>query len=992
MKKQISAKAHKSLIEYYIQLLEREDLFSVTFHMSENNKKFIINPFHKETFLHENKDHIKIPRSKLTESFIGRDNNNQKSIFYGYPIVITTNGSISPLFFIELIVEEEEAGHLIFLRKTKPDLNHSILSAFGFEIEEIKKLRVEIQNKSFIEQITAILDLLHLPKTHITPDLDTEPLQIAKSPKICNKIILYMGVRTGITRNLIKELHRLKTRPREELNATSLGFFLGEKIYTNSKENTEKQLIEVYPLNDSQKESVKHALTRPFTVITGPPGTGKSQVVLNIIANAVYQNKTVLFSSKNNKAVDVVREKLQPILSKPLIVRMGAEPHRKNAKETLSILFPHTDTKNKNDDIYKKVETLTGLAQDISQINDQIKKMQEINSTIDRVQDEMYVLLQRIPPELMNAFEEDDAKKIDALNLQRNLKNLGDKSSLFYKSVHRLFQKRNRRKLQDLFENCYNVLNPKYQAYFRQAQPGSKEDINKSLQLILSSTQLIHSKKNMMSLERNLITAFEPVASLYEKVNHLSSDYTKISRDIFDEYWLNKLNSTNSEDQESVAKFFYASEQLQRYVEKESFKKLFVDWKKNMKRILGFLPIWVITNLSAKNSIPLENNLFDILIIDEASQCDIASAFPLFYRAESVVIIGDPKQLKHISLLNQEQDEQIAEDNNVKNLFNDYSYTKNSLYDLAEKICIDNRYEPILLNEHYRCSRGIITFSNENFYDNLLHVLTDELRLKPPDDLLSHGIIWYDICGKTIHDESSYNTEEAEYVVRLLEKLTSMYGTDISFGVVTFFRAQMELITQKITSSENLRNIDITVGTAHRFQGDEKDIIIFSPAVSSGVKSGTLAWIDSTSQLLNVAITRAKTAVIVVGDKKTCLKAKGVLSELVQYAQSPRTDASINTNDKILFYDSLNKNKIQVLQGYWARCKDNKKYRIDFVLFIHKNKYAFYIRDTPEDKNVCFDFDRYIALRNEGWKIRHIHNKKILEKPEELIEYIQRLC
>lgn len=736
---------------------------------------------------------------------------------------------------------------------------------------------------------------------------------------------------------------------------------------------------------------MKHALTRSFTVITGPPGTGKSQVVLNIIANAVYQNKTVLFSSKNNKAVDVVREKLQPILSKPLIVRMGAEPHRKDAKETLTKLFPHTDTKNKNDDINKKVEMLTGLAHDLAKIQDQIKKMQEINNTIDKIQDEICVLLQKIPPELINTLEEDDAEKIDAFNLERHVKSLGDSSSLFYKSIHKIFQKRNRRKLQVLFEKCYNVLNPKCQAYFKQTQPKSEEDINRLLHLILSTTQLIHAKKNKMSLERDLL-AFEPVARLYEKVNYLSNEYKKISRDIFDEYWINKLNSTHSEDQESVAKFFYASEQLQKYVEKESFKKLYVDWKKHMKRILGFLPIWVITNLSAKNSIPLENNLFDILIIDEASQCDIASAFPLFYRAKSVVIIGDPKQLKHISLLNQEQDEQIADENNVKNLFNDYSYTKNSLYALAEKIGIANSNQPILLNEHYRCARDIITFSNENFYDNLLHVLTDELRLKPSDDLLAHCILWYDVCGKTIHDESSYNLEEAEYVVRLLEKLTTMYGANISFGVVTFFRAQMELISKKITSSEKLRNIEITVGTAHRFQGDEKDVIIFSPAVSSGVKSGTLAWIDSTSQLLNVAITRAKTAVIVVGDKNTCLKAKGVLRELVQYAQSPRTDMSFDSKGKQLFFNSLNNNKIQVLPGYWARCKDNKKYRIDFAFFIHKNKYAFEINDTPEDKNTCFDYDRYKVLRSEGWKIRHIHDKEILEKPDELIKYVQRLC
>ena len=62
-------------------------------------------------------------------------------------------------------------------------------------------------------------------------------------------------------------------------------------------------------------------------------------------------------------------------------------------------------------------------------------------------------------------------------------------------------------------------------------------------------------------------------------------------------------------------------------------------------------PIWAITNLTARTNFPLEFGLFDLLIIDEASQCDIPSAIPLIYRAKKVVIIGDPNQLRHVALL-----------------------------------------------------------------------------------------------------------------------------------------------------------------------------------------------------------------------------------------------------------------------------------------------------------------------------------------------------
>ena len=58
----------------------------------------------------------------------------------------------------------------------------------------------------------------------------------------------------------------------------------------------------------------------------------------------------------------------------------------------------------------------------------------------------------------------------------------------------------------------------------------------------------------------------------------------------------------------------------------------------------------------------------------------------------------------------------------------------------------------------------------------------------------------------------------------------------------------------------------------------------------------------------------------------------------------------------------------------------------------NKNKYAFEIIDDAEDVTVCFDFNRYNTLRSEGWRIRRIHNKKILENLEALIQHIQRLC
>ena len=156
-----------------------------------------------------------------------------------------------------------------------------------------------------------------------------------------------------------------------------------------------------------------------------------------------------------------------------------------------------------------------------------------------------------------------------------------------------------------------------------------------------------------------------------------------------------------------------------------------------------------------------------MLIIDEASQCDIASALPLFYRAKQVVIIGDPKQLKHISLLRETEDKKIVSQNKISELYLDYAYSKNSLYDIAERTIKGRDKSPILLNQHYRSYRDIISFSNEYFYDKKLNIMTDESKLIP-DSVHPKGVKWVDVRGKTSQTKSPYNKEEAIEIIKIL--------------------------------------------------------------------------------------------------------------------------------------------------------------------------------------------------------------------------------
>ena len=291
-------------------------------------------------------------------------------------------------------------------------------------------------------------------------------------------------------------------------------------------------------------------------------------------------------------------------------------------------------------------------------------------------------------------------------------------------------------------------------------------------------------------------------------------------------------------------------------------------------KIASILPCWAVTSLSARGGrVPFEPQFFDLLVIDEASQCDIASALPLLFRARRVVVIGDPMQLKHISTLRKQQDQQLLAKHELLDDYPSWAYSVRSLFDLASSLC---RSEDIVaLRDHHRSHADIIEFSNKEFYEKRLRVATNYERLLLPQ----HGepaVRWIDVRGQTIRPSTggALNEIEALAVVREIERLINQ-GYRGTMGVISPFRAQANRIRDLLHSNDRiavqLANANFLSHTVHQFQGDERDLMIFSPAVSSGVSDKTLGFLRNTPNLFNVAITRARGALIIVGDKSYAL-------------------------------------------------------------------------------------------------------------------------
>jgi rRNA-processing protein FCF1 len=293
-----------------------------------------------------------------------------------------------------------------------------------------------------------------------------------------------------------------------------------------------------------------------------------------------------------------------------------------------------------------------------------------------------------------------------------------------------------------------------------------------------------------------------------------------------------------------------------------------------------------VTSLSIKSAYPLKSELFDIVIIDEASQCDVASALPLIYRAKQVVVIGDPMQLKHITSVT------VPEERVIKNhLTLDENpfirYAEYSLWDYCHDLITtaNANNTQVVLDSHYRCHPQIIGYSNEMFYQRRLGTTLQVCTKDTNNELQYKGIIWVDVIGSQKSETCNINEAEVDKAISLAKEI-AYQCPNVSIGIISPFKQQAEEINTRIPDEIRERVVSDTV---NKFQGDERDVIIFSTVVTDNSPSRKIRWIDRTvPNIVNVAVTRARTTLYIVGNREYIRKhsdLKHPLGYLVDYTE-----------------------------------------------------------------------------------------------------------
>lgn len=174
------------------------------------------------------------------------------------------------------------------------------------------------------------------------------------------------------------------------------------------------------------------------------------------------------------------------------------------------------------------------------------------------------------------------------------------------------------------------------------------------------------------------------------------------------------------------------------------------------------------------------------------------------------------------------------------------------------------------MSHRHRSHADIIEFSNQHFYEGRLRIATKYERLRRPSPD-APTVRWVSVQGVVVRPGSgALNEIEAKAVVKELERLCVQQGYSGTVGVVTPFRAPANRIRDLVNAHPNatilLNKSELLIDTVDKFQGDERDVMIFSPVVSKGIADGAVGFLKKTDNLFNVAIIRARAALIVAGD------------------------------------------------------------------------------------------------------------------------------
>ncbi len=303
--------------------------------------------------------------------------------------------------------------------------------------------------------------------------------------------------------------------------------------------------------------------------------------------------------------------------------------------------------------------------------------------------------------------------------------------------------------------------------------------------------------------------------------------------------------------------------------------QVFAQLEGDERRLFAALfPVVGCTLLSIGNAFPLEPGAIDALVVDEAGQCPPSHVVTALYRAERATLVGDTHQLEPVFGLSAGEERRVRERvapelrGRALERFRMAQPGGTSAQWAAEQVGPRLR-----LTDHFRCQPEIIAIS-DRLCDYGLTVHTPRRSLEALSPYLRAPVLALPVRGQQRRAGGSWcNDDEARRLVAMADYLLRAGLSPEQLGLLTPFRAQARLLAQHLRerrvpveswdgTPDPTAGSGVTLGTVHRLQGGERDVVLLSTVASD---PAALAFLDRRPNLVNVAASRARTHLVVIG-------------------------------------------------------------------------------------------------------------------------------
>lgn len=766
-------------------------------------------------------------------------------------------------------------------------------------------------------------------------------------------------------------------------------------------------IAELTLMNQDQREACEAALCDPLVVVTGPPGTGKSTVVQSVLANLVLQGKTGLFASRNHRGLDAVEPRLNAVVDPEVLMLRPVYPFDSKERKfdwqkvMLNLLCrPHrhgivnerTVAIEQVEQLLRRHEELEGTYRDLLARRDQLS---ELN-------DQIYQKRRTLPASLssLTSKEFGDLQISDLVKLDRRVRRWARWPAFLRWVAKPILQWRLQRDLKNVLDASRGG---RVHAAMSTIRSAHGLDSLSELLAPWSALAEVFSIEDEAAAVANLIASKPDREVLNQQLEELQAEIQEAAVGALKLVSEAAGASIAPEMREEFAKIRagLANRGYDLNSDDPWLKELNKAFRKVMPDLIRHYPLWAVSNLSVSKALPLVPAVFDLMILDEASQCDIPSMIPLLYRAKRCMVVGDPMQLPHVTQIQRDADMNVRKRFGVDSFdFEHMSYAANSLYHLAD--CRPNR-KLILLRSHYRCHPDIAGYCNDVFYKKALWIRTsdDNVRAKLGRYDGPRGCCWTHVDGPIQSaSRGCWSPSQIEVVETELRKLQRQ-GFAGTVGVVTPFAAQANRIRDRIHARmdrDQLNRWQFLVSTADGFQGDERDFILFSLVGGSDMPRGSLGFLQGNANRFNVAVSRAKLVMHVLGDKVWSGQCGiSYVSELLQRCEETRVaGGSRRVRTDLIgpvweprFAEALKREGLPVEQQYPAA-----GYFLDIGLLRDGLKLDVEVdgechRDTITGRRKIDDIYRDMILKGLGWQVLRFW---VYELQEDFDGCVQRVC